>query len=1073
MTQGYYRYPAIFKDTLIFVSEDDLWSVPAKGGTAVRLTTGLGTVASPVFSPDGKTIAFAGSDEGPTEVYITPKEGGAVKRLTFLGDLVKVHHWGKEGIYLGCSAGQPFQRCNIGYLLRNLGQNPESLKLGPINFIDRQREGGPGIVIQRHGYREYGFWKRYRGGTAGEIWIDVKGNGQFKSLITLESDLARPLWIKDRIYFASDHEGVGNLYSCKIDGKDLKRHTHHMDYYVRHQATDGHRIVYQAGADLYVFDIEKNKSQKVSIAYHSPRSERSRKFVYPKRYLESYALHPKGHHLQVITRGKGFVFSNWEGPVLQFGEPDGVRYRHGVWLKDGKHILMVSDQSGEDGLEIYNAEHTDLVRKSPKKDFGRILNLVPSPKNDEVVFTNHRNELMHVDLKTWKTTLLDKSSFAKVNGVSWSPDGRYVAYSASETRITTIIKIVEIKNKKIHKVTRPVLRDVCPVFDPQGKYLYFLSYRQFDPTWDSLHFELGFPRGMRPYLILLQKDAPSPFMLKAKSLVEDEEKKDKKEKKKSKDTTVKIDFEGIEDRLQAFPVPDGIYGGVGAVAGKALFLHWPIEGTLENDESDENSCGLLEAFDFETLKVDVVANNVTHFEVSLDGRNLAYRNNQNRLRVFKADEKPDEEDNSSANRKSGWVDLSRIRVSVNPPLEWQQVFKEAWRLQRDYFWAEDMSKIDWTKVYHRYFPLLDRISNRSELNDLLWEMQGELGTSHAYVFGGDVKHPPFWEVGNLAASLTLDPKQKAYTIHDIVKGDVWNPSHSSPLVQPGVNVKEGDLLRKINGRTLSVEKPPASLLVHQAHQQVTLEVSDKAGKNKRYVTVKTLGSDFEPRYRDWVENNRAYVHKKSKGRVGYVHIPDMSSKGFSEFHRYFLDESEREGLIVDIRYNGGGSVSPLILEKLARRRLGYDVSRWNGLVPYPEHAPMGPMVSLINEYAGSDGDMFAQAFRLMKLGPSVGKRTWGGIIGINPTNPLVDGGMTTQPEFSFWFKDVGWSVENRGVDPDIFVEFTPADYRGNRDPQLDRGLEELSKIMKKTPKEQLPDAGSRPNLSLPKSLRSK
>jgi tricorn protease len=1072
MNLGYYHHPAIYQGTIAFISEDDLWLCPLEGGKSIRLTTGLGAVSTPVFSPDGKSIAFAGSEEGQTEVYVIPSSGGPVKRLTYLGESVQVYAWTKEGIFFGSSALQPFTRLNYLYHVSPQGGTPKVIPMGPVSYISFKGTS-QACVIQRHGYREYGYWKRYRGGTAGEIWIDEKGKRNFEKLIHLKSDFARPLWIKDRIYFSSDHEGIGNLYSCLPGGTDLKRHTHHETFYVRNQASDGQRIVYQAGGDLYGYDPSSNRSWKVEIDYSGQRQQRQRKFSNPRQYLESYSLHPQGQHLAVISRGKNFTFSNWEGAVLQLGEFDGIRYRHAQWLHDGKRIAVISDEGEEDTLEIYNASTTERFKKTSKIDLGRVLGLYPSPVNDQVIITNHRNELIHVDLKTWKHAILDKSIYSKINGVSWSPDGAWVAYSCSHTRITAVIKVVNIKTKKVTRVTKPVLKDINPVFDPEGKYIYFLSYRQFDPIWDSLHFELAFPRGIRPYLIPLQKDLPSPFLSPAKSLTQEEGTQDDKKKKEEK-VKVKIDFDEIENRLLAFPVHDGLYMQIAAVKGKVFFLNWPLESALDEEDIEEDSehGGVLEFYDLENHKKEVFAHHVTGFHISNDTKWMSYRSSSGRLRVLKTEEKPeDDSEDMPSGRKSGWIDLSRVRLSVNPLMEWHQMYKEAWRLQRDYFWTPDMSMIDWQKVYKRYLPLLDRISTRSELNDLIWEMQGELGTSHAYTFGGDVKRPPQWDVGSLAAEFVPHPKHDAFIIKNIAQGDFWMPSHSSPLKQPGANIKEGDLLWKINGRPLNAKIPPEALLVHLANQPVTLMVSDAAGKNKRTVLVKTLSSQQQARYRDWVESNRAYVHKKTKGKIGYLHIPDMSAKGFSEFHRYFLDESERDGLIVDVRFNGGGSVSPLILEKLARKRLGYDLTRWMGMVPYPEHSPAGPMVALINEYAGSDGDVFSHAFRLMKLGPLIGKRTWGGVIGIWPANPLVDGGITTQPEFSFWFKDLGWTVENYGVEPDIEIENKPQDYALEQDPQLDRGIEEVLKILRQQPPEKLDlTKVKRPNLALPESL---
>lgn len=1076
--EGYYRHPAVYKDRIVFVSEDDLWIVPKAGGIARRLTTGLGAVTTPVFSPDGERIAFAGTDEGHQELYIIPAEGGSASRVTYLGCSLTLSSWVNEGILFACSYAQPFLKWNEIWLQNPEGGVPRRLPTGPANFISVQKGLKGPATLQRHGYREYGFWKRYRGGTAGEIWVDAKGDGSYQKFLNLKSDLARPLFIKDRVYFLSDHEGVGNIYSAKTDGSDLKRHTKHVDYYARNIATDGDTIVYHAGGDLYTFDLETEEVSKVDIKYYGPRTQRNRKFASAARYLEDFTLHPKGHHLSVTSRGKAFSFGNWEGPVLQLGVLDGVRYRLPEWLADGKRVLLVHDKDGEEKLEIYDAEAGSCLSTSPHLKLGRVVDIKISPKKDEAVLTNHRSELIHIDLKKWKTKLIERSEFSAIRGFDWSPCGEWVAYSASLTRRATAIKLYNTKSGKITQATKPILRDIEPSFDPEGKYLYFISYRDFDPVWDAMHFEMGFPRGSRPYLLTLQKDLTSPFLQKPSDLIEKEDKgeekedqkKDKKDKKKEIQKT-KIDLEGIQERLLAFPVELGLYSQVTGLKGRAAFIYWPVEGTLEADfEAEEGpSDGILESYDFDTQKLDEIADGVAEVITSHDRCWIGYRSEQ-RLRILKADEKPDDRSvGEKPSRKSGWIDLARIRLSVNPVFEWDQMYKEAWRLQRDHFWTEDMSSIDWKRVYDRYYELITRVSTRGEFSDVLWEMQGELGTSHAYVMGGDYRRPPRYSVGLLGAEFRWNEKFKAYEISHIAKGDHWRSKNASPFAQPGVNVKEGDLLYSINGRSLSGDVPPESFLVYQAGLEVALEVSEAKGKNRRRIIAKTMEHDLNERYRDWVEKNRTYVHKKTKGRVGYIHIPNMGPQGFAEFHRSYLRECDYEGLIVDVRFNGGGNVSSLLLEKLARKRLGYDWTRWFGTSPYPDESPVGPMVALTNEYAGSDGDMFSHAFKMMKLGPLLGKRTWGGVIGIWPRHPLVDGGMTTQPEFSFWFKDVGWNIENYGVDPDIEIEITPQEYAAGKDPQLERSIEEVLQIMKENPPE-LPDLKSKPSLALPKKL---
>ena len=506
--------------------------------------------------------------------------------------------------------------------------------------------------------------------------------------------------------------------------------------------------------------------------------------------------------------------------------------------------------------------------------------------------------------------------------------------------------------------------------------------------------------------------------------------------------------------MLAFPVPEARYGRVQGIKGKALFSTYPIEGARSSRRNDDGppARGTLESFDFEAQKQDRLADGVSDFWVGRDGKTLLYLSGD-RLRVLKAGEKPPEKkDGDKPGRESGWIDLGRVKVSIEPASEWRQMFQEAWRLQREQFWTEDLSGIDWPAVHERYLPLVDRITTRSEFSDLLWELQGELGTSHAYEMGGEYRRGPDYRQGYLGVDWEFDPDSSAYRIARIARGDVWDADATSPLTAPGVNLQAGD-------RGAGHQRPAAwgrtrrraERLVNQAGNEVVLTVRASGETESSTVTVKALSDERPARYRDWVEQNRQKVHQATDGRVGYIHVPDMGPEGYAEFHRGFLAEYDRDALIVDVRVNGGGHVSGLLLEKLARRRVGYDFPRWASPRPYPDESPAGPMVALTNELAGSDGDIFSHTFKLMKLGPLVGKRTWGGVIGIWPRHRLVDGTVTTQPEFSFFFDDVGWRVENYGTDPDIEVDNAPHDYARGADPQLDKAIEVALELLAKRP----------------------
>ncbi len=1066
--QGYIRFPTIHQDSIIFVAEDDLWQIESAGGRAERLTAGVAEVQTPCFSPDGAQLAFVGKSEGTEEVYLMRNLGDEAQRLTFQAATCTIAGWSPAGdrIFFASNADQFDGRARFLYALDPQGGLPDLLPYGLANALSYGPGGG--VVIGRN-ISEPARWKRYRGGTAGQLWCDPTGDGQFQRLLKLAGNLASPCWLGERIYFLSDHEGVGNIYSCTPDGADLHRHTAHEDFYARNLSSDGTRMVYHAGGDLYLFDPVSDESRRVEVTLPSIRTQRSRKFVSASHYLDTYNLHPQGYAVALTTRGKAFSLANWEGPVLQHGEPDGVRYRHLTWLNDGKRLLATHDADGPESLVIFNSEDASEPRTFPDLDLGHALDLKVSPTEDKVALTNHRQELMVVNLETGDARVLDKSPYHPMSGFAWAPDGKWLAYGNWLSSQKSAIALCNVESGETFQATEPILQDGAPAFDPEGKYLYFIGSRLFNPTHDNLHFDLHFSRGEKPYAILLRRDLRSPFIPEPKTSGEKEENGKKssngtngaksngtdegehKEQSESNGQStivdVVIDLEGLSERVVPFPVAEGRYTNVYGLKGKVLIQ----SAGPESDASpfEEPPRGKIECYDFETYKVEWSIDGVSSADISRDAKTLIY-SKMRRLRVLKATEKP--KDNSErSSRESGWLNLDRVKVSVQPAAEWRQMFAEAWRLQREYFWTEDMSGVDWSAVYAQYAPLLERVGSRAELSDLFWEIQGELGTSHAYEIAGDYRHHPHYRQGFLGVDWSYDAAQNRYHIAHIVKGDISDPSATSPLNSPGLNIQVGDAVLAINGQRLGASRIPQSLLVNQANQEVQLTIEAAESKEVRTVNVKALGSEQAARYRAWVERNRALVHKLSDGRVGYIHIPDMQIPGFAEFHRSYLVEYDAPGLLVDVRWNRGGSISGLLLEKLARRRVGYSISRWRQPRGYPFEAPYGPMVALTDEHAGSDGDIFSHTFKLMGLGPLIGTRTWGGVIGINFHHMLVDGTRTTQPEFAFWFQDVGWNVENYGTDPDIEVDIEPQDYANQHDPQLERAVEECLKLVESYP----------------------
>ncbi|MEV0390529.1 PDZ domain-containing protein [Nonomuraea sp. NPDC050643] len=1034
---AYLRFPAVLHDVVVFAAEDDLWMVSAQGGRAFRLTAGLAEAGYPRISPRGDQLAFVGREEGPEEVYVMPSGGGAARRLTFHGARCTVTCWDPEGRILYASdQSQPFE--GRTWLHRvTPGGVPERLPYGPANSIAY----GPGdMIVLGRNTADPARWKRYRGGTVGDLWIDPSGGGEFRRLIRLPGNLASPCWSGERVCFISDHEGVGNVYSCTPEGQDLRRHTHHDDYYARNLSSDGRRLVWHAGGDLFLMDPDE-RPRRLEVRPASSRTQRNRRFVEAADYLESASLSPDGSALAVTARGKAYAMADWEGPVRQHGSPDGVRYRFLTWLNDGERLIAAaSDDGDEEKLVILQGREggpgTEVAR------LGRINALVPDPAHDRVAVLNHRHELHLLDLATGRTALVEANPHGAPEDPAWSHDGSWLAYASPLNAQSAAIKLHHPETGRTVQATEPVLEDSRPAFDPCGRYLYFIGQRVFSPVYDQLQFDLGFPLGTRPYAVALRADAPDPFVPRPRPL---EEKDDDEEDKDEEPEPLRIDLDGLARRVTSFPLPEGRYQRVAGLKGKALILTSPLEGE-----------DTLHLFDFAKGESETFADGVSDFELGRDHKTLLYRAGD-RLRVVKAGEVPGDEERPG--RESGWIDLSRIKVSVCPEAEWRQMFREAWRLQRENFWTEDMAGVDWPAVYERYLPLVDRVTTRGEFSDLLWELHGELATSHAYESGGEYRPGPDYSQGKLGVD--WDHRDGVYHIRSIVTGDPWDPKATSPLNRVGLDVRPGDAVLAINGAPIGTAATPNERLVNQAGEEVELTL--RRDERVFTATVRALADEQPARYRDWVNLNRAECHQRSGGRVGYLHVPDMGTEGFGEFHRGFLAEYDRHALIVDVRFNGGGHVSALLLEKLSRRRLGYDYPRWGDPEPYPPESPRGPMVAITNEWAGSDGDIFSHTFKVLKLGPLVGKRTWGGVIGIWPRHRLADGTVTTQPEFSFAFDDVGWQVENYGTDPDIEVDITPQDYARGVDTQLERAIDVALDLLAQHPPH-TPDPQHRPRM---------
>jgi len=1072
----YCRYPTIAEDRIVYVAEDDLWLTGAEGGTANRLTALRTAPSQPLLSPDGQTVVFIGREEGGADLYAVRTAGGPIDRLTHLGDVSAVCAFHPDGRAIVASAAKsPFAGRRLLYAVSLDGGEAELLPVGPAAGIAFGPDGA--IALQRGGATEPAHWKRYRGGRAGRIWVRPDADGAFAPVTGPEANAQSPMWLGGRLHYLADGEGYGNLYACDRDGGNVERLSAHAPEYARNARTDGRAIVYHAAGDLWRYDPQGG-ARRLEVRGEGEGRRPGRRFVDASRYLDAAAVHPDGGRaLALAVRGKLFAMGSWEGPAVQLGTEQGVRYRLPDYLPDGERVVMVSDEGGEEAIEVHALDAEGALRRLAGTDTGWILAMAVRPAiadgHDAVAVTNHRLEVLLVDLETGRTTLLDRAEHGRPTGLAWSPDGRFVAYSFPDSQDTRTIRVCDVERGLVHTLTRPVLRDYAPAFSPDGRLLYFLSQRSFDPVADNLEFAFSFPRGVGVYAVVLRRGDDDPFLPVPKPVGatgsggsprdKDAGDGDKPEAPGRSPARVEIDLDGIEARVVALPVREGRYVDLAVLDGKVLYLEEPLDGERGGGDGAHGGRGVLRAYDLGERRSETLVDRLDAFTLSADRKAMLYRLGRH-LRVVKAGTKVDNGRDEPPGRRSGWVDLGRPRVEVDLSQEWRQMVRDAWRQMRDWFWHPDLGGVDWAAVYARYAALAERVASRDELSDLLWEMQGEIGTSHAYE-RGEAPEGPRYPLGSLAADVRWDETAGGYRVERVVQGDTWSEDEDSPLRRPGVGVGAGDLILAVNGRPLDRRRTPSSALVDLAGEEVALRV--ESGGARRTVRVRALRGEGAARYREWVDANRAYVHEVSGGRVGYVHVPDMMIDGYAEFHRGYLAESQRDALILDVRYNRGGAVSWLLMDKLRRKVISYRVFGHATPQAFPRGSVRGPVVCLTNGFAGSDGDAVCQEFKAYAIGPVIGSRTWGGTIGISGERRLVDGTAVTQPEMRRWFAGPGWNVENHGVDPDIEVEERPEDAASGHDRQLERASAEILRLLAAEPPLAPPDPATAPPTAPP------
>ncbi|WP_019057482.1 S41 family peptidase [Streptomyces prunicolor] len=1069
---SYLRLPHLSGDLLSFVAEDDLWLAPLDGrGRAWRLTVDRTKVGHPRFSPDGRHIAYTTWHSLVPEIHLAPVEGGPGRRLTYWGSAdTQVCGWTPDGDILAvASHGEPFSYFTWAHKVPTDGEPGGRLPWGPVSDIQLADVAGELQTLLLTGTppHEPAAWKRYRGGAMGRLWLHGR-----RLLADLEGHLHSPMFVDGRIAFLSDHEGIGNLYSCSYDGSDLRRHTDHDAFYARHAASDGTRVVYQCAGDLWIVDDLSPTSvpRKLDVQLSGPRAGRRTYQVPAAQHVDGISVDETGRASAVVVRGSLYWLTHRDGPARTITDTPGVRVRLPEMLGSGGQVAYVTDADGEDAIEIAylpRATGDREPRRLASGEVGRVLELVSDTAGERLAIAAHDGRLLLLDA-TEETNGEVTELICSINGpvcdLAFSPDGSWLTWSHPGIgRSLRQIKMARIKDRLIVDVTNGRFEDENPVFTRDGRYLAFLSWRGFDPVYDVHTGDLSFPLGCRPYLVPLSSATPSPFALTPEGrpaaggldAAEDDE---------GADGAVTVEVEGLENRVTPFPVSASKYSALYPVSGGGLvWLRWPISGALgETFANPDDTSGrpTLEYFNISKAKKSELVDHLDWFAVSGDGTRLVVVD-EDELRAVPSTESGDSD-------STVWIDLRRILHEVDPPAEWRQSYEEAGRLIRAYYWDPQMCGIDWTGVLDQYRPLVERVASPDDFADLLREVLGELGTSHAYVTASRRNEgPPHYQRRQGLLGANFVRREGGWTVARILPGESSDSKARSPLA--GTGIREGAILTHVDGRPVDELTGPYPLLAGAGGTTVELTFTPAEGEGRaRRVAVVPLIDERPLRYQDWVAKRRAVVRELSGGHCGYLHIPDMGGSGWAQFNRDLRLEVSRPALIVDVRGNAGGHISELVVEKLTRTILGWDLTRNAQPVSYASNAPRGPVVALADEATSSDGDMITAAFKLLKLGPVVGQRTWGGVVGMTGRHQLGDGTVITVPMNAAWFDAYGWSVENRGVTPDLEILRTPLDWAEGRHAQLDDAIRLALDLLALHPAATPPDYSAVPDRSRPK-----
>lgn len=1056
---GLFRYPDVSRTQIAFSYANDIWIVPKTGGTAIKLISPPGVESFPRFSPDGSQLAFSGNYDGNTDVYLLPVAGGIPLRLTQYGGADRVVGWTRDGKQVLFASGREStkERFNQFYTISDKGGAATKLPLAYAEFGSYSPDGSKIAVTTRS--QSFRNWKRYRGGMKADIHVfDFARQTDENISAKSEAGDEFPMWYNNYIYFLSDRgaEKRMNLWRYDTNTKACEQITAYKDYDVHFPSIGPEDIVYEANGRLYLMSLANQQSTEVKISVNTDMTAMKPRIIHPTKYIQSATISPDGQRALLSARGDVFSVPAVNGYVKDLTRTSGAAERYPVWSPDGKHIAWWSDQSGEYELWLAPAGKENEARQITHYGAGYRYRPYWSPDSKQLAFIDQALKMWVLDVNTGKTTAIDQAlrySPDVLEGFrfSWSPDSRWITYSRDLDNLHEAVFLFDTKNNQRHQVTSGFYECARPIFDEEGKYLYVLTNQSFKPTYSAIDNTFIYANAGLLGVIGLEKSTPSLLATRNDAVAVKDGKKEpspaakekgKKEKssKEKKETPAPetkptaIDLDNMEARMELLPIPGGIYSRLGATKGKILFL----SSTPPEDEESSGDA-TLQYYDIATKQVKTIIKNPGNYEISADGNKILINSGPYGIIEPAENQKID-----TAMR------VEEMEMTVNPKEEWKQLFTDSWRMERDFFYDPHMHGVDWNAVKDKYLHLLEGARTREEVSFVINELLGELNASHAYNFGGDLESGKTENVGYLGVDWQADGNY--YKIKRIIRGAPWNAEVRNPLDEPGLNVKEGDYILAVNGVPLTTAQEPFNAFQSQAGKVIELTYNSQPSfSGAKTAIVKTLGSEYRLRHLAWIESNRKRIAEATNNQVGYIFVPSTGIDGQTELIRQFNAQWDKAALVIDERFNNGGQVPDRFIEMLNRKPLAYWAVRDGKPSPWPSFAHFGPKVMLINGWSGSGGDAFPDYFRKAALGPIIGTRTWGGLIGISGTPALIDGGAITVPSFRMYENNSTWFREGHGVDPDIAVDENLGDMAKGVDPQIERAIVEIKKLLQTKP----------------------